>query len=37
VTIGYYSRCAGDVNPLGYKDVDTPRHAEPLGNVLGLI
>ena len=29
-------RCAGDINPLGYKDVDTPRHAEPLGNTLGL-
>jgi hypothetical protein len=28
--------CAGDVNPVGYKDVDHPRDAEPLGNLLGL-
>jgi hypothetical protein len=28
--------CAGDVNPVGYKDVDHPRDAEPLGNMLGL-
>lgn len=28
--------CAGDVNPVGYKDVDHPRDAEPLGNRLGL-
>ena len=28
--------CAGDVNPLWYKDVDHPRSAEPLGNMLGL-
>jgi hypothetical protein len=28
--------CAGDVNPLWYKDVDHPRDAEPLGNTLGL-
>jgi hypothetical protein len=28
--------CAGDINPLGYKDVDHPRDAEPLGNALGL-
>jgi hypothetical protein len=28
--------CAGDINPLRYKDVDHPRDAEPLGNLLGL-
>ncbi|OGV67465.1 MAG: hypothetical protein A3K18_29095 [Lentisphaerae bacterium RIFOXYA12_64_32] len=28
--------CAGDINPLLYKDVDHPRDAEPLGNMLGL-
>src|SRR5262245_43783834 len=28
--------CAGDINPIGYKDVNQPRNAEPLGNMLGL-
>lgn len=28
--------CAGDINPVGYKAVDRPRDAEPLGNMLGL-
>jgi hypothetical protein len=28
--------CAGDVNPIYYKDVDHPRDAESLGNMLGL-
>ncbi len=28
--------CAGDINPVYYKDVDHPRSAEPLGNLLGL-
>src|SRR4029077_18431847 len=28
--------CAGDVNPVLYKDVNNPRNAEPLGNMLGL-
>jgi len=28
--------CAGDVNPVQYKDVHNPRDAEPLGNLLGL-
>lgn len=28
--------CAGDVNPVRYKDVHQPRDAEPLGNLLGL-
>jgi len=28
--------CAGDINPALYKDVDHPRDAEPLGNMLGL-
>jgi hypothetical protein len=27
--------CAGDVNPIRYKDVTTPRSAEPLGQMLG--
>lgn len=28
--------CGGDINPAHYKDVDYPRDAEPLGNLLGL-
>ena len=28
--------CAGDVNPILYKDVDHPRNAEQLGAMLGL-
>ena len=28
--------CAGDINPVGYKDVAHPRDAEPLGTRLGL-
>jgi hypothetical protein len=28
--------CGGDINPISYKDVDHPRDAEPLGNLLGL-
>lgn len=28
--------CGGDINPVSYKDVDHPRNAEPLGNMLGL-
>ncbi len=28
--------CAGDINPVRYKDVNNPRDAEPLGNMLGL-
>ena len=28
--------CGGDINPVFYKDVDHPRNAEPLGNMLGL-
>lgn len=28
--------CGGDINPIRYKHVDNPRHAEPLGNMLGL-
>lgn len=28
--------CAGDVNPIRYKDVTTPQDAEPLGNRLAL-
>lgn len=28
--------CGGDINPVWYKDVDHPRSAEPLGNLLGL-
>jgi len=28
--------CAGDVNPVSYKAVHSPRNAETLGNLLGL-
>jgi hypothetical protein len=28
--------CGGDINPGLYKDVNNPRDAEPLGNMLGL-
>lgn len=28
--------CGGDINPVGYKDVNRPPEAEPLGNLLGL-
>jgi len=28
--------CAGDINPIRYKDVGRPRNAETLGNLLGL-
>jgi hypothetical protein len=28
--------CGGDINPMNYKDVEHPRSAEPLGNMLGL-
>jgi hypothetical protein len=28
--------CGGDINPVRYKDVHQPRHAETLGNTLGL-
>lgn len=28
--------CGGDINPVNYKDVHHPRHAETLGNKLGL-
>ncbi|MCA8996434.1 MAG: hypothetical protein KDA80_05610 [Planctomycetaceae bacterium] len=28
--------CGGDINPVFYKDVDHPRDAQPLGNLLGL-
>ena len=28
--------CGGDINPTGYKDVQIPRNAETLGNMLGL-
>ncbi|OAI53889.1 hypothetical protein AYO47_00680 [Planctomyces sp. SCGC AG-212-M04] len=28
--------CGGDINPAGYKAIDQPRDAEPLGNLLGL-
>jgi hypothetical protein len=28
--------CGGDINPVSYKDVNNPRSAEPLGNLLGL-
>ena len=28
--------CGGDINPIRYKDVNNPRDAETLGNLLGL-
>ncbi len=28
--------CGGDINPVEYKAVSSPRDAEPLGNLLGL-
>lgn len=28
--------CGGDINPAFYKAVNHPKHAEPLGNMLGL-
>lgn len=28
--------CGGDINPITYKDTNSPRNAEPLGNMLGL-
>lgn len=28
--------CAGDINPAKYKDFDSPKNAEALGNLLGL-
>lgn len=28
--------CGGDINPITYKDVNSPRNAETLGNMLGL-
>jgi hypothetical protein len=28
--------CGGDINPVLYKDVNHPRNAESLGNILGL-
>lgn len=28
--------CAGDINPVFYKDVDHPRHAQTQGHLLGL-
>jgi hypothetical protein len=28
--------CGGDINPIAYKQVDSPRNAEPLGNKLAL-
>lgn len=28
--------CGGDINPMRYKDIHQPRHAEPLGTMLGL-
>lgn len=28
--------CAGDINPVMYKDVNAPRNAEPLGIMLGM-
>ena len=36
-TIGLFVQgCGGDINPVFYKDVEHPRNAETLGNLLGL-
>jgi hypothetical protein len=36
-TIALFAQgCGGDINPVLYKDVNQPRNAEPLGNMLGL-
>ncbi len=36
-TMAFFTQgCAGDINPVQYKEVDQPRNAEPLGNKLGL-
>ena len=32
----YVQGCAGDINPVLYKDVHNPRDSEPFGNMLGL-
>ena len=32
----FFQGCAGDINPVGYKDFDHPRDAVPLGIMLGL-
>ena len=32
----FFQGCGGDINPAQYKDVENPRSAEPLGNLLGL-
>lgn len=36
VTAFFVQGCAGDINPVQYKDVHNPRDAEPFGNMLGL-
>jgi hypothetical protein len=28
--------CAGDINPISYKEVDAPRNADQLGSLLGI-
>ena len=36
VTVALFLQgCSGDVNPIGYKDVDRPKDALPLGQMLG--
>jgi len=32
----FFQGCGGDINPISYKDIEHPRDAEPLGNLLGL-
>lgn len=32
----FWQGCGGDINPIMYKQVDQPRDAETLGNLLGL-
>lgn len=35
-TAFFVQGCGGDINPVGYKEVNTIPDAEPLGNLLGL-
>jgi hypothetical protein len=35
-TVLFLQGCAGDVNPVFYKDVDRPRNGEPLGTMLAV-
>ena len=36
-TVAFFLQgCAGDINPVHYKEINRPADAEPLGNLLGL-